>query len=207
LQLLRLVGTHASTVVGEVRQMKLRLVRAQHCFVTRRCNQFLASFLEKRRANYTQLSPVSQLKNTLFQYPNVTCYVHGEISRTWSQVGERIKRFAGALESSGIGKDDVVSIIAPNSPSIFEAHFAVPSTGAVLHSINTRSDPTTIAFQLRHAQSKVLIVDSEHTDVIKSALDILASEDKPLSSKMTIIQVFDDPEFPQHSQVAGKFFS
>jgi fatty-acyl-CoA synthase len=187
--------------------MKFQIFKARYCFVTKRCNQFLARFLEKRQANYTQLSPISQLKNTLFQYPNVICYVHGDISRTWSQVGERVKRFAGALESSGIRKNDVVSIIAPNSPSIFEAHFAVPSTGAVLHSINTRSDPTTIAFQLRHAQSKVLIVDSEHTEVIKSALDILASEDKPLTSKMKIIQVFDDPEFPQHSQIAGWFIS
>ena len=186
--------------------LKVLRNRTLYGFVTRRSthNQFLADYLERREANFTQLSPISQLKKTLFEYPNVTCYVHGDISRTWSQVGERIKRFANAVESVGIEKNDVVSIMAPNSPSIFEAHFAVPATGAVLHSINTRSDPATIAFQLRHSQTKILIVDSEHTEAMKNALEILVTEDKPMIHKLVVVQVFDDPDYPRNSVTTGK---
>ena len=48
-----------------------------------------------------------------------------------------------------------------NSPAMLEAHYGVPMTGAVLHSINTRLDPPIIAFMLDHADAKVLIADTE----------------------------------------------
>lgn len=74
-----------------------------------------------------------------------------------------VKKFASALSKIGIGKDDTVSFIAPNTPPIFEAHFAVPGVGAVLHTINTRIDATTVAFQLKHGHSKVIFVDGDET--------------------------------------------
>ena len=54
-----------------------------------------------------------------------------------------------------ITQGDVVSIIAPNASAIFEAHFAVPGASAVLHTINTRLDAATIAYQLKHCHAKV----------------------------------------------------
>ena len=160
-------------------------------FFSRQANKFDADYLGKNTANYTQLSPVSQLKKTVHQYPNVACYVHGDITRSWIQVDKRIKRLASALVLLGITKSDVVSIIAPNSPSIFEAHFAVPSTGAILHSLNTRSDAKTIAFQLEHAETKLLLVDTEHAAVVKSALAMMGD-----SHSISIIQIHDDPLYP-----------
>ena len=44
-------------------------------------------------------------------------------------------------------------------------------TGAVLHSINTRLDAPVVAFMLDHADTKVLIVDTEFGAIIKEALD------------------------------------
>ena len=44
---------------------------------------------------------------------------------------------------------------------MLEAHYAVPMTGAVLHSLNTRLDAAVMAFQLDHADSKVVICDRE----------------------------------------------
>ena len=49
----------------------------------------------------------------------------------------------------------------PNMPAMLEAHYGVPMTGAVLHSLNTRLDAAIIAFQLDHANTKVLITDRE----------------------------------------------
>lgn len=160
-------------------------------FFSRQTNKFDADYLGKNNANYTQLSPVSQLKKTVNQYPNVACYVHGDVTRSWIQVDNRIKRLASALTHLGITKSDVVSIIAPNSPSIFEAHFAVPSTGAILHSLNTRSDAKTIAFQLKHAETKLLLVDTEHVAVVESALAMMGD-----SRSISIIQIHDDPLYP-----------
>ena len=154
-------------------------------------DKFDADYLNKNEANYAQLSPISQLNKTVHQYPNVTCYVHGDLSRTWREVNHRIRRLASALKFLGIKKNEVVSIMAPNSPSIFEAHFAVPSTGAVLHSINTRSDARTIAFQLKHAETKFLFVDTEYSELIQSALALI---DDPQS--IFIVQILDDPKYP-----------
>jgi fatty-acyl-CoA synthase len=175
------------------------LTRCKYVYSTRRqiskvvevVNKFDAEYLGKNEANFAQLSPVSQLKKTVNHYPNVVCYVHSEISRTWIEVDGRIKRLASALTKMGIAKNDVVSIIAPNSPSIFEAHFAVPSTGAVLHSLNTRSDARTIAFQLQHAETKLLLVDTEYVSVVESALAMM---DNP--QKIQIVEIFDDVKYP-----------
>ena len=52
----------------------------------------------------------------------------------------------------------------PNVPSMLELHYGVPMIGAVIHTINTRLDPAVIAFQLEHAQSKVVVVDTEFAE-------------------------------------------
>ena len=52
-----------------------------------------------------------------------------------------------------------------NTPAMLEAHFGVPMVKAVLHSLNTRLDAAVIAFQLDHAETKVLIVDREFSGV------------------------------------------
>ena len=158
--------------------------------------KFDGDYLKKNGANYAQLSPVSQLKKTVQQYPNVTCYVHGDIKRTWVEVDRRVKKFASAISALGIEKNDVVSIIAPNTPAIFEAHFAIPSTGAVLHSLNTRSDAKTIAFQLQHAETKYLFVDTEFSPLIENALALI---DNP--KKICIVQIQDISTFP----ISGRF--
>ena len=53
------------------------------------------------------------------------------------------------------------SVMHSNTPAMLEAHFGVPKVKAVLHSMNTRLDAAIIAFQLDHAETKVLIVDRE----------------------------------------------
>ena len=60
----------------------------------------------------------------------------------------------------------------PNTPAMLEANFGVPMTGAVLHSINTRLDAANIAFLLDHAETKVLITDTEFSKVMGEALKI-----------------------------------
>jgi fatty-acyl-CoA synthase len=70
---------------------------------------------------------------------------------------------------------------------MYEAHFGVPMSGAVLNTLNTRLDPSTIAFMLSHGDAKVLIADREFSRTIEQALSRAARP--PL-----VVEV-DDGEF------------
>jgi fatty-acyl-CoA synthase len=56
-----------------------------------------------------------------------------------------------------------------------EMHFAVPMTGAVLNTLNTRLDATSIAFMLEHGRAKALGADTEFAPLVRDALARLAS--------------------------------
>jgi len=143
--------------------------------------------LERNKANYTPLTPVSFLERTAFVYPNKTATINGDIRHTWLEVFQRCTRFASALAKRGIGRGDTVSVIAPNISEHFEVHFGVPMSGAVLNSINTRLDAGAIAFILVHAETKVLITDKEFSTVVKKALRMIPNQ-------ILVIDI-DDPNF------------
>jgi hypothetical protein len=124
---------------------------------------FQDDWLNKRGAhNHVQLTPLTGMRKTIATHPTGVAYIHGDEKTTWREHGERCSAIASGLMKLGVNRGDVVSIIAPNSPSIFEAHFAVPGAGAVLNTINTRLDAKTVAYMVRYCQAKVLLVDSEH---------------------------------------------
>eukprot|EP01032_Pedospumella_encystans_P018091 gene18091-20605_t len=119
-------------------------------------------------------------------YPSKPAYVFEHITRTWGEVGARVNRFASALHLLGVGRGDVVSVMAPNAPPMYEAHFAVPSIGAVLHSINTRLDVATVVYQLKHSEPKVLIVDNEFTPIMREVIETLHQENIKLPTFISI---------------------
>jgi 3-(methylthio)propionyl---CoA ligase len=145
--------------------------------------------LEKNSANYQPLTPLQFLERAAAIYPNHTAVIHGNQRLSYAELYARCRRLASALSKRGIGPGDTVSVMLPNAPPMLEAHYAVPMTGAVLHSINTRLDAPIIAFQLDHADSKLLITDREFSKTAKEALT-------QASVKPAIID-FDDKEFPQ----------
>uniref|UniRef100_UPI002586AD56 acyl-CoA synthetase n=1 Tax=uncultured Acinetobacter sp. TaxID=165433 RepID=UPI002586AD56 len=89
---------------------------------------------------------------------------------------QRCRQFAAQLKQLGIQKNDTVSVLLPNVPAMIEAHFAVPMSGAVLNTINTRLDAKTVAFMLEHAESKVLLVDQEFAGLAKAALSLVKQD-------------------------------
>jgi fatty-acyl-CoA synthase len=144
--------------------------------------------LDKNAANFVPLSPLSFLARTAAVYPDRLAVVHGKTRRTWAETYRRCRRLASALAARGIGKGDTVSVMAPNIPAHFEAHFGPAMLGAVLNALNIRLDAEAIAFILRHGEAKVLLTDREFAPVIGKALSLL--EKKPL-----VIDI-DDPEGP-----------
>jgi len=129
-----------------------------------------SSPLPQHKANYTPLSPLSFLKRTAEVYPEYIAVVHDSREISYAQTYQRCRKIASALQQAGVEPGDVVSIIAPNIPEVYEAHFAIPMCGAILNAINTRLESKTIAYILEHSQAKVLFVDRDSTDVVKEAL-------------------------------------
>ena len=129
-----------------------------------------ATGLDKNAANYVPISPLTFVERAAAVFPNRTSIVHGTDRYTWSQTYARCRQLASALTQLGIGLGDTVSIMGFNTPQMYEAHFGVPMTGAVLHAINTRLNAATIAFQLQHCAAKVLLTDTEASATIREAL-------------------------------------
>ena len=148
--------------------------------------------LDKRPANFQPLTPLSFLARAAAVYPARTAIIHGQLRISYEAFYRRCRMLASALAAKGIGRNDTVSVMLANTPPMLEAHYGVPMTGAVLHSINTRLDPAVIAFQLDHAETKLLIVDREYAEVMRQALALAKA--KPL------VVDFDDCQFPQAGQ-------
>ena len=134
--------------------------------------------LGKNNANYVPLTPLSFLERAKDIYPNYEALVYEDKCFTWSEVYKRCIKFASALEKVGITKGDTVSVMAFNTPEIFEAHYSVPMTGAVLNTINVRLDAKTVSYILNHSEAKVFIVDRQLHSIIEKALTTV--DKKPL---------------------------
>ncbi len=127
--------------------------------------------LPKTAANFVPLSPLSFLKRTADIFPKRLALVYGDRRYTWADVRARTSRLATALQKRGIGKGDTVSIMATNTPEMFEAHFGVPMADAVLNSINTRLEVDTVSYILDHSDAKVVLVDTAFSGVVSKALE------------------------------------
>jgi fatty-acyl-CoA synthase len=124
-------------------------------------------------ANYTPLTPVDFLERAATTWPNKTAIIHGDLRRNYKDFFSRSRRMASAINERGIGKGDVVSIIAPNTPEMLEAHYGVIMSGAVLNALNYRLDAPTIAFILEHGESKLVMVDKEFSPVMEEAISLM----------------------------------
>lgn len=83
----------------------------------------------------------------------------GVRTATYAQVAERSARLAGALAGLGVADGDRVGTFLWNTQEHLEAYLAVPSMGAVLHTLNLRLFPEQLEYVVNHAQDKIVIVD------------------------------------------------
>jgi fatty-acyl-CoA synthase len=143
--------------------------------------------LDHNPANFQPLTPLTFLERAAAVFSDHTAIVHGPLRRSYAEFYARARRLASALAKRGIKRGDTVSVLLANTPAMLECHYGVPMTAAVLNTINTRLDAATVAFQLDHAESKVLIADREFSKLAKEAL--ARAKGKPL------VVDYDDPEF------------
>lgn len=156
--------------------------------------------LEKNPANYTALTPIDFIERSATIYPNQPAivykdYKHNDFRQTWGETFTRCKQMADALHKLGVGKDDTVAVLLPNTPAMVEVAFGVPMAGAVLCTLNTRLDINALVFCIQHSEAKVLIIDSEfepHVELIEESfphLVIIHSTDVAVPAKRAFGQM------------------
>ena len=119
----------------------------------------LEACLSPRTANHVPLTPVEFLVRAIEVWPDRPAVAWRDRQWTYAEFGGIVIRLAEALRARGIGKGDVVSILAANRPEMLAAHYAVPMIGAVLNAVNTRLDAEAIAYIVDHAESRLVIAD------------------------------------------------
>ena len=99
-----------------------------------------------------------------------TCGVHGARTvttatgngyrhTTYREVGRDAARLAHALRRIGITGDQRVATFMWNNTEHLTAYLAVPSMGAVMHTLNIRLFPDQIAFVATEADDQVILAD------------------------------------------------
>ena len=147
--------------------------------------------LKKNKANFDPLTPVDFLKRTAKIFPNYISIISENKKFTWGQTFKRCNLLATALTKHKIKTGDVVSIMAPNTSAMYEAHFGIPMTGAILNAINIRLDAKTISYIIGHSKTKIIFVDTEFLPIIREALKIK-------NLKIPIIAIKDDNKFSRN---------
>ena len=132
--------------------------------------------LPRTPANFAPMTPLAFIQRTAEVYPDRLAIVHGELRQSWADTYARCRRLASALQSRGIGRNDTVAVMLPNTPPMVEAHFGIPMAGAVLNTLNTRLDPEAVAFMLDHGEARAIVVDPEFALIVKKALALRQSK-------------------------------
>jgi fatty-acyl-CoA synthase len=93
----------------------------------------------------------------------------------FDEVAERAERLAAALRRLGIGRGDRVATFCWNTQEHLEAYLAVPSMGAVLHTLNIRLFPEQLVYVANHAEDRVVLVDDSLVPLLARVREQLAT--------------------------------
>ncbi len=141
----------------------------------------------------TPLSIVSMIERAekLFPKKEIISRTHsGIFEYTYKDMAERTRKLASVLKRLGVEKGDRVGTFAWNHHRHLEAYFAIPSIGAVLHTINIRLPGEHISYIVNHAEDKVLLIDIDLLPLIERVKD-------DLKTVKAFIVMTDDTELPE----------
>lgn len=128
-----------------------------------------------------------------FPKKTVVSRTAGGIQRlTYKEIAERTRKLAESLQKLGVERGDKVGTLAWNHHRHLEAYFAIPCSGAVLHTINIRLSPQHITYIINHAEDKVLLIDPDIVPLIEKVKD-------ELKTVKAFIIMTDEEELPDTS--------
>jgi len=92
---------------------------------------------------------------------------------SYSEIADNAARLAAGLARLGVGAGDRVGTFSWNNTAHMEAYLAIPSMGAIMHTINIRLSPEHIAYVINHAEDRVIILDASLKAVFEPVLPLL----------------------------------
>ncbi len=136
----------------------------------------------------------------------VTATADGTRRISYGELGVRVARLANALRGLGIDGDQRVATFMWNNAEHLEAYLAVPSMGAVLHTLNIRLPADQLVYIANHAEDQVVIVDESlipllapHLGEMKTVAHVLVAgpgagdaDLSPLEGQGKDVHVYDD---------------
>src|ERR1700736_6832149 len=102
----------------------------------------------------------------------VTCTEDGSRRRTYAEAGRRAARLANALRRLGVDADQRVGTFMWNNAEHLEAYLAIPSMGAVMHTLNLRLSPDQVGYIATHAGDYAVIVDASLIPLFANVLPL-----------------------------------
>jgi fatty-acyl-CoA synthase len=94
---------------------------------------------------------------------------------SYGEVAERAGRVASALKSLGVQEGDRVGTLMWNNQEHLEVYLAVPTMGAVLHTLNLRLFPDQLSYVINHAGDKVIVIDDTLVGVLARVIGSLTT--------------------------------
>jgi fatty-acyl-CoA synthase len=95
--------------------------------------------------------------------------------RSYAETASRAARLANGLRSLGIDGDQRVATFMWNNAEHLEAYLAIPSMGAVLHTLNIRLFPEQVVYIANHAEDSVIIADCSLVPILAKVLPEMTS--------------------------------
>jgi len=84
----------------------------------------------------------------------------GTVHRTtYGDVVRRARALAAALADLGLRPGDRIASLCWNHREHLECYLGIPTSGAVLHTLNLRLHPQELAYVVNHAEDRMLVVD------------------------------------------------
>src|SRR5436305_12503129 len=110
---------------------------------------------------------VAERAETVFPNRELVGTTQDGVERSsYARVGERARRLASSLERLGVKRGDRVATFGWNSVRPLELYLAVPSMGAVLHTLNIRLFEEDLRYIVGHAEDRVICVDASLAGVM-----------------------------------------
>ncbi|KAJ0086518.1 hypothetical protein Patl1_08250 [Pistacia atlantica] len=175
--------------------------------------------LKPNLVNSCPLTPVTFLARAATVYGDYPSLVYNTTAYTWTQTYRRCLQLASSLSSLGIKTGHVVSVVAPNIPPMYELHFALPMSGAILNTINTRLDARTVSSILQHSESKLVFLDHILSSLILEAVSLFPpntetprlvlvnDEDTSASTLIGFIDTYENMVKKGNSEFKGLFIA
>ena len=123
------------------------------------------------------------LRRVLQTNPQGMATIDGERRRTWREVGDRVARLGGALQTLRVAHGDRVAVLMLNSDRYMELYLGIAWAGAVIVPTNTRWSQAEILDSLLDCRASALVVDNAF-----AAMGIELARD----AKLTLIYADDD---------------